>query len=255
MSTTYLSVDYFPFKVNFFDKDAVELAEAKYGIRVDGAICKLLCKIFKEGYYIPWGEEQSLIFARKLGGELSGKQMNDVIEILVAKGFFNEGSYRAFGILTSEEIQQVWLEATSRRKRNLEELPFLLIDKEKKKQEKDKKGEQSVDNSTENADNSEQSKEKHSKAEESIAGSEGEDSASPALVIPDYAQNTQTHNVTGLLNNLFNLGVNNRKELDAILKLSDYGRKNTQVWLTLASTKWTKIENPGRYLISVLRPH
>jgi len=53
--TTYLSVDYFPLTVNFFDRDAIELAEAKYGIRVDGAVCKLLCKIFKEGYYIPWG--------------------------------------------------------------------------------------------------------------------------------------------------------------------------------------------------------
>ena len=49
MSTTYLSVDYFPLTVNFFDRDAIELAEAKYGIRVDGAVCKLLCKIFKEG--------------------------------------------------------------------------------------------------------------------------------------------------------------------------------------------------------------
>ena len=46
MSTTYLSVDYFPLTVNFFDRDAIELAEAKYGIRVDGAVCKLLCKIF-----------------------------------------------------------------------------------------------------------------------------------------------------------------------------------------------------------------
>lgn len=34
MSTTYLSVDYFPLTVNFFDRDAIELAEAKYGIRV-----------------------------------------------------------------------------------------------------------------------------------------------------------------------------------------------------------------------------
>lgn len=39
-----------------------ELADAKYGIRVDGAVCKLLCKIFKEGYYIPWGEESIVDF-------------------------------------------------------------------------------------------------------------------------------------------------------------------------------------------------
>ena len=56
MSTTYLIVEYIPLTVNFFDRDAIELAEAKYGIKVDGAVCKLLCKIFKEGYYIPWGE-------------------------------------------------------------------------------------------------------------------------------------------------------------------------------------------------------
>ena len=101
MSTTYLSVDYFPLTVNFFYRDAIELAEAKYGIRVDGAVCKLLCKIFKEGYYIPWGEEQSLIFARKLGGELKGKEIDGIIQILLDKGFFDKESYEKFQILTS----------------------------------------------------------------------------------------------------------------------------------------------------------
>ena len=101
MSTTYLSVDYFPLTVNFFDRDAIELAEAKYGIRVDGAVCKLLCKIFKEGYYIPWGEEQSLIFARKLGGELKGKEIDGIIQILLDKGFFDKESYEKFQILSS----------------------------------------------------------------------------------------------------------------------------------------------------------
>ena len=117
MSTTYLSVDYFPLTVNFFDRDAIELAEAKYGIRVDGAVCKLLCKIFKEGYYIPWGEEQSLIFARKLGGELKGKEIDGIIQILLDKGFFDKESYEKFQILTSLEIQHIWIDATCRRKR------------------------------------------------------------------------------------------------------------------------------------------
>ena len=158
MSTTYLSVDYFPLTVNFFDRDAIELAEAKYGIRVDGAVCKLLCKIFKEGYYIPWGEEQSLIFARKLGGELKGK------------------------------------------------------------------------------------------AEE-----EEDNTASPSLEIPGYAYNKSTHNVKGLLDSLAQHGVTNKKEITAILKLSDYGKKGTQIWITLSTTKWGKIDNPGRYIISTLR--
>ena len=136
MSTTYLSVDYFPLTVNFFDRDAIELAEAKYGIRVDGAVCKLLCKIFKEGYYIPWGEEQSLIFARKLGGELKGKEIDGIIQILLDKGFFDKESYEKFQILTSLEIQHIWIDATCRRKRKLEDLPYLLVN-DTQKQEKE----------------------------------------------------------------------------------------------------------------------
>ena len=145
MSTTYLSVDYFPLTVNFFDRDAIELAEAKYGIRVDGAVCKLLCKIFKEGYYIPWGEEQSLIFARKLGGELKGKEIDGIIQILLDKGFFDKESYEKFQILTSLEIQHTWIDATCRRKRKLEDLPYLLVN-DTQKQEKE--------NNTKDANNS-----------------------------------------------------------------------------------------------------
>lgn len=40
MSTTYLSVDYFPLTVNFFDRDAIELDEAKYGTEWMDAVCK-----------------------------------------------------------------------------------------------------------------------------------------------------------------------------------------------------------------------
>ena len=243
MSTTYLSVDYFPLTVNFFDRDAIELAEAKYGIRVDGAVCKLLCKIFKEGYYIPWGEEQSLIFARKLGGELSGKEMDGIIQILL-----------------SVKIQRIWIDATCRRKRKLEDLPYLLIN-DTRKQEKE--------SNAENADNaSAQSELKpenenispeiadisgQSKGEQSKAGEEEDNTAPPSIEIPGYAYNKSTHNVKGLLDSLAQHGVTNKKEVTAILKLSDYGKKGTQIWITLSTTKWGKIDNPGRYIISTLR--
>ena len=260
MSTTYLSVDYFPLTVNFFDRDAIELAEAKYGIRVDGAVCKLLCKIFKEGYYIPWGEEQSLIFARKLGGELKGKEIDGIIQILLDKGFFDKESYEKFQILTSLEIQHIWIDATCRRKRKLEDLPYLLVnDTQKQEKENNTKdannssvqGELKLENeniSPEIADISGQSKGEKRKAEE-----EEDNTASPSLEIPGYAYNKSTHNVKGLLDSLAQHGVTNKKEITAILKLSDYGKKGTQIWITLSTTKWGKIDNPGRYIISKLR--
>lgn len=163
-------------------------AEAKYGIRVDGAVCKLLCKIFKEGYYIPWGEEQSLIFARKLGGELKGKEIDGIIQILLDKGFFDKESYEKFQILTSLEIQHIWIDATCRRKRKLEDLPYLLVnDTQKQEKENNTKdannssvqGELKLENeniSPEIADISGQSKGEKRKAEE-----EEDNTASPSL--------------------------------------------------------------------------
>lgn len=264
MATTYLSVNYFPFMVNFFDSDAIELAEAKYGIRVDGAVCKLLCKIFKEGYYIPWGEEQSLIFARKLGGELSGKEMNGIIDILLDKEFFDKESYDKYKILTSAEIQRIWIEATSRRKRKLEDMPYLLANENKKENMPENEGKLPAESpvnpendhiSPEKADISRQSIAQHSKGEKSKVEEEEEEiSASASLEIPGYAHNQTTHNVKGLLDSLVQHGVTNKKEIMAILKLSDYGKKGTQIWITLSSTKWGKIENAGRYIISTLKP-
>ena len=45
---------YFPLKVNLFEEIAVELVEAKFGLKGTAAVMKLLCKIHKEnGYYHP----------------------------------------------------------------------------------------------------------------------------------------------------------------------------------------------------------
>ena len=48
---------------------------------------------------------------------------NLIVDILVEKAFFDKETYEKYGILTSVEIQKVWLEATKRRKRDLASLP------------------------------------------------------------------------------------------------------------------------------------
>lgn len=266
MSTTYTGINYWPMNVSFFETDAIELVEAQYGIKSDTAISKLVCKIFKEGYYIPWGEEQSMIFARKLGGEVSAKEMNGIIEILINKGFFDKESFEKHQILTSSEIQRIWMEATSRRKRNVQSLPYLIVDVNKgKESESDAdnvdnlptQGElylENENNFTENDDISRQSRVEHSKAQQSTAGKEEDNAASPSFEIPEYANNMQTHNVEGLLESLRQHKVTNRKEIIAILRLSDYGRKETQIWITLSTTNWAKIASPGKYIIATLKP-
>ena len=284
MAIAYDGINYFPIGVNFMEENAMEVIEAKYGIKGSAIVLKLLCKIYKEGYYIRWDEEQCLIFANKAGREVQAAEVQGIIEILFIKGILDRNSYLENGILTSESIQKVWLEATKRRKRELSELPYLMVRPEKENGKPDnastqqeierlkplKEGKASADTgnvvhhvavNAKNACNSGQSKVKENKAEENkefppSAPPKGkeeerkEDSAS--LPIPGYAFNTMTHNYPGLTDTLKRLGINEVSEVNAILRLSDYGRKGTTVWRLIANTCWSDIGTKGRYLIAAL---
>ncbi|MCE8577402.1 DUF4373 domain-containing protein [Bacteroides fragilis] len=284
MAIAYDGINYFPMGVNFMEENAMEVIEAKYGIKGPAIVLKLLCKIYKEGYFIRWDEEQCLIFANKAGREVQAEEVQGIIEILFIKGILDRNSYLENGILTSENIQKVWLEATKRRKRELSELPYLIVKPEKENGKPDTpsitqeiqqpelfKGEKTPVNpknvvhhvavDAKNACNSGQSKVKQSKAKENkelppSAPPEGkeeerkEDSAS--LPIPGYAFNTMTHNYPGLMDTLKRLSITDTGEVNSILRLSDYGRKGTTVWRLIANTCWSDIGAKGRYLIAAL---
>ena len=127
MAIAYDGINYFPVGVNFMKENAMEVIEAKYGIKGLAIVLKLLCKIYKEGYFIRWDEEQCLIFANKAGREVQAAEVQGIIEILFIKGILDRNSYLENGILTSANIQKIWMEATKRRKRDLKALPYLLV--------------------------------------------------------------------------------------------------------------------------------
>ena len=127
MAIAYDGINYFPVGVNFMEENAMEVIEAKYGIKGAAIVLKLLCKIYKEGYFIRWDEEQCLIFANKAGREVQVAEVQGIIEILFIKGILDRNSYLENEILTSANIQKVWMEATKRRKRDLKALPYLLV--------------------------------------------------------------------------------------------------------------------------------
>lgn len=248
MATTYGGINYFPINVNFTEENAMEIVEAKYGIKGSGIVLKLMCKIYKEGYYIHWSDEQCMIFASKAGRDVTVKEVRDIINILLEKEVFYRKSYEENQILTSPTIQKIWLEATKRRKRDLSALPYLLTETENVLPD--------VDKNAENVDTFQQSKVKQSKELPPSSSPEGteereEDSSLPTP--PGYAFNTQTHNYTGLMESLKRLGVTNGKEVRAILALSDYGRKGTIVWKLLSDTNWSRILARGRYIIAILK--
>ena len=282
MAIAYDGINYFPVGVNFMEENAMEVIEAKYGIKGSAIVLKLMCKIYKEGYYIRWDEEQCLIFANKAGREVQAEEVQGIIEILFTKGILDRNSYQENGILTSESIQKVWMEATKRRKRELSELPYLKVKPEKEngkadtppalqeiqqpelfKKEKTPVNPKNVVHhvavDAKNACNSGQSKVKENKAEENKEfppsapprGKEEEVNATP-VSMPGYAFNTMTHNYVGLMGNLERFGITDEKEIEAILRLSDYGRKGTPVWKLICSTNWSNIGAKGKYMIAAL---
>ena len=284
MAIAYDGINYFPVGVNFMEENAMQVIEAKYGIKGSAIVLKLMCKIYKEGYYIRWDEEQCLIFANKAGREVQAEEVQGIIEILFTKGILDRNSYQENGILTSESIQKVWMEATKRRKRELSELPYLMVKPEKEngkadtppalqeiqqpelfKKEKTPVNPKNVVHhvavDAKNACNSGQSKVKENKAEENKEfppsappKGEGEERKgdSAYLPIPGYAFNTMTHNYSGLMDTLKRLSITDTGEVNSILRLSDYGRKGTTVWKLIANTCWSDIGAKGRYLIAAL---
>ena len=271
MAIAYDGINYFPVGVNFMEENAMEVIEAKYGIKGSAIVLKLLCKIYKEGYFIRWDEEQCLIFANKAGREVQAAEVQGIIEILFIKGILDRNSYLANGILTSANIQKIWMEATKRRKRDLKALPYLLVNDLTQQETEAPEGENvtispgnvvhDVTVNAKNASNSGQSKVKEKKAEENkelppSAPPKGKkkewEEVSAPLPIPGYAFNTITHNYPGLTDTLKRLGITEAGEVNAILRLSDYGRKGTRVWQLIANTCWSDIGVKGRYLIAAL---
>ncbi len=268
MSMTYTGILYFPLKVNLPENIAMELVEARFGLKGVAVVIKLLCKIYKEnGYYLTWNGEQRALFSVKAGRDVSEDEMQGIVDILVEKGFFDRELYEKQGVLTSAEIQEAWLDATKRRKgRELSSLPYLLEDfrtKLKERERKDSPKEPAtettddtpdVDISGENADIFRQSRVEQSRVEQSIAGKKEEESAEKVSKQgpPDYALNKRTHNYEGLLLTLQQKRITDPAEVSAILRLSDYGRLGGHVWKVLHSTRWKDINARGKYLIAAL---
>ena len=121
-------IDYFPLDVDFFENDKIQLIEAEFGEKSLIVMMRLLCKIYKEGYYYKWGEDECLLFARNAGAGFAPNFVNEVINGLVRRCFFDKRCYDLFGILTSQSIQRRYFEAVIRYKKVEIIEEFLLVE-------------------------------------------------------------------------------------------------------------------------------
>jgi hypothetical protein len=107
-------LDYFPLDTDMDLKDdKIQLVEAKYGITGFGVLIKLLMKIYSEGYYYQWGENEGLLFSKRVNVEIN--TVNDIVTDLVKWGMFDADIFKKYSVLTSNGIQKRFWEVAKRR--------------------------------------------------------------------------------------------------------------------------------------------
>jgi len=126
MRTGKTGLDYFPLDVDFFDDEKIQFVSAKYDILGENVCIKLLMRVYRSGYCIHFGDDEALLFAKKIGVEKN--IVDGVVKELLKRGFFSQNHFEKFEILTSNGIQKRFLEATKRRKKVEININYLIAD-------------------------------------------------------------------------------------------------------------------------------
>ena len=115
---------YYPFDVDFFNDEKIEAISGEFGIKGEIVVVRLLCAIYRNGYYIEWSDLYKMKFLRNLPGISSGL-LDAIILRLVKWGFFDKALFDSAKVLTSRGIQRRYFEAIRRRKQS-GEYPYLI---------------------------------------------------------------------------------------------------------------------------------
>ncbi|MFV0522522.1 MAG: DUF4373 domain-containing protein [Mangrovibacterium sp.] len=123
---TKKGISYFPLDVDFFEDEKIEAIGVYCGALGELAAVKLLCMIYRNGYYMAWNEVARMKLIKGLNG-VSEKELDAVIEKLVEWQFFSPQLFHEQGILSSKAIQRRFHEITKRRKLTQTELPYWIL--------------------------------------------------------------------------------------------------------------------------------
>lgn len=109
---TKQGIDYFPLDVYLDDK--FKFIEIKYGLEGFGIVVRLLQKIYSQGYWCKWSDDEALLFSNEIRADI--ESVNGVVSECLKRDLFHAELYEKHGILTSKGIQKRYKEATRRRK-------------------------------------------------------------------------------------------------------------------------------------------
>lgn len=122
---TKKGLDYFPFDVDFFEDEKIAAISGEFGLKGEIVAVKLLCAIYRNGYFILWSDMLRLKILRDLPG-VSPDLLDKIVNRLVRWEFFDKALFDSVGVLTSRGIQKRYL-SVARRRTGTEEMPYLLV--------------------------------------------------------------------------------------------------------------------------------
>lgn len=128
-------LDYFELDCHLNEK--VRLVQAEFGLKGFAIVVKLYQKIFGElGYYCEWNEDSLLLFMSENGVFSRDEKnlINEIVSACIRRNIFSEYLFNKYGILTSECIQERYLNAASRRERIELKKEYLLLSDVQKQQ-------------------------------------------------------------------------------------------------------------------------
>src|SRR5687767_6806578 len=101
-------LDFFPLDIDYFDDSKILMIESKFGLAGSTVATRLLCAIYRQGYYLRWNDGEALVMARKVGNGMTWEIVNEIVKGLLGCDFFDGQMFEAYGILTSHGIQTRW---------------------------------------------------------------------------------------------------------------------------------------------------
>jgi hypothetical protein len=121
---TKTGLDYFPFDVDFFADEKIAAISGEFGIKGEITVVKLLCAVYRNGYFILWNEPLKYKLLRDLPS-VNSELIDQIVNRLVRWGFFDEGLFDSVKVLTSRGIQKRYFSIS--RRRNTTDGSYILI--------------------------------------------------------------------------------------------------------------------------------
>lgn len=107
-------LDYFPLDVDFHNDEKIEVIAGEFGVKGEAIAIRLLCAIYRQGYFIQWSEALKYKLAKRTN--LSSNLIEDVVTRLVKWDFFDKALFDSSQVLTSRGIQKRYKQITKKRK-------------------------------------------------------------------------------------------------------------------------------------------